>query len=114
MDEVLRWLPVLVLVVQILMVWGLWSLKQQFMSRNECTLLRAGCGKSRERADEKAGVRLNGLETNVHALPSRVEFVELGNKIERLSEKLGTVDGRLTGINRAVDLLNQHHLRVNE
>ncbi len=119
MDLLLRWLPVVILVIQMLMVWVLWSLKQQFMSRTECTLQRQGCGSSKELAVEKvgvqitkAGVRINALETDVHALPSRMEFIDLTNKIERLTEKLGTVDGRLGGINRAVDLLNQHHLKV--
>jgi len=54
------------------------------------------------------------LEIDINQLPSKPEICNLTNKIDRLSEKLATVDGRLGGINRAVDLLNQHHLRGSE
>lgn len=56
--------------------------------------------------------RITDLERDVHHLPSRQELSDLSKTIGALTEKLGTLDGRLTGINRAVDLLNQHHLRV--
>ncbi|MBM9605954.1 DUF2730 family protein [Desulfopila inferna] len=56
--------------------------------------------------------RITDLEKDVHHLPSRQELTELSGKIGTLTEKLGTLDGRLSGINRAVDLLNQHHLRT--
>ncbi len=55
--------------------------------------------------------RITQLERDVHHLPSREELSDLSNKIGSLTEKLGTLDGRLTGINRAVDLLNEHHIK---
>ena len=125
MDLILHWLPVVVLVLQVLMVWGLWSLKQQFMTRHECSQLRQGCVNSRDRRVDKdssrltnletrASDRLNVLEKDVNALPSRLEFVDLRKEMGNLSEKLGKLDGRLSGINRVVDLLNQYHLKVTE
>jgi hypothetical protein len=109
METFLRWLPMVILVVQGLMAWALWSLKQQFVSRTEC----AGCKDGNNNRVTRSENRLSELEGDVHALPARSELQTLGDKIEKLTEKLGHVDGRLTGINRAVDLLNQHHLRVN-
>lgn len=109
MDLLLRWLPVVILVVQGLMAWALWSLKQQFVSHRECD----GCKtESREQKGKLEG-KIATLGENVHSLPPRSELKDLSDKIGSLSEKLGHLDGRLSGINRAVDLLNQHHLRVN-
>jgi len=112
-DDFLRWLPVVILVIQGLMAWGLWSLRQQFMTRAECGKTRQTCGNNKDESLAKTSGRLSGLEANVHALPSRAEFICLSKDIKDLTEKLGTVDGRLGGINRAVDLLNLHHLKVN-
>lgn len=52
------------------------------------------------------------LQSDIRHLPSRQEISELSNRIGSLTENLGRLDGRLSGINRAVDLLNQHHLRT--
>ena len=106
MDDLLRWLPVIILFVQVVMAWVLWSLKQSFISRRECE----DCRKEAEKKKEKTDTRVGAIETGVHKLPERSELQELSNKIGRLTEKLGKLDGRLTGINRAVDLLNQHHI----
>jgi hypothetical protein len=43
-------------------------------------------------------------------LPSTADIRDLSAQLTVLTEKLGHLDGRLTGINRAVDLLNQHHI----
>lgn len=59
---------------------------------------------------EKYIERTATLERELQALPSRDELAELTRNIGTLTEKLGVLDGRLGGINRAVDLLNQHHL----
>ena len=52
------------------------------------------------------------MQANLQNLPDKDDLAELAKQIGRLTEKLATVDGRLTGINRAVDLLNQHHLGI--
>jgi hypothetical protein len=109
MDLLLRWLPVVILVIQGLMAWGLWSLKQQFVSRRECDVRLVGVNARVGQTE----VKVANLGESVHTMPPRSELQELSNKIGSLNEKLGYIDGRLSGINRAVDLLNQHHLRVN-
>jgi len=59
---------------------------------------------------EGHGDRLTVLETDIRHLPARREMADLGEKIANLNKNLGVLEGRLSGINRAVDLLNQHHL----
>ena len=107
-DDLFRWLPVDSIVVQAVMGWGLWSLKQQFVSRRECDDCRKETAKKVDKADD----RINDIDSDVGKLPERHELTDLSSQIVSLTEKLGKLDGRLAGINRAVDLLNQHHLRV--
>ena len=111
MDEFLRWLPVALLVINFFIAWGLWSLKKQFVSHSECSANRENCGNNKNQADEKASVRLNKLEADVNALPTRLEFIDLSNKMGDMVGELGKLRGRLGGVNRAVDLLSQHHLQ---
>lgn len=109
MDWLLKWWPVILFVTQALQGWFIWSLKQQFISRADCK----DCKKDRDTEDAKASDKVENLKDGVARLPTREEVRTLGETISRLTEKLGHLDGRLSGINRAVDLLNQHHLRVN-
>ncbi len=112
MDDILRWLPVVTLLIQGVVVWIFWSMRQQFVTRTVCEQNRLTIGNKQSAADDKASDRLNVIETGIPALPTRTEFQDLSGKIEKLTEKLGKVDGRMIGLNRAVDLLNQHHLRT--
>lgn len=72
---------------------------------------KTGCGDHKQRTEvlEKGHT---SLQAEVNHLPSRHDLSDLSKQIGSLTEKLGTLDGRLGGINRAVDLLNQHHLGV--
>ena len=103
LEALARLWPLLFFVTQAVMAWALWSLKKQFVSRDEY-----------ERDTEKRDQRLCELEKGSYSAPSREEIRALSEQIGTLTEKLATIDGRLTGINRAVDLLNQHHLRTRE
>ena len=51
--------------------------------------------------------RTTTLEADYKHLPNQKDLADLNANISELS-------GRLKGINRAVDLLNQHHLRASE
>lgn len=52
------------------------------------------------------------VQAELRHLPGKHELDTLSVRISDLTEKLGNLDGRLTGINRAVDLMNQHLLKV--
>lgn len=74
-----------------------------------------------ENIDERCGrqcSRINGLEKNdleqamrIQYMPSNQDIKELSQHITTLQGKLSELNGRLTGINRAVDLLNEYHLK---
>lgn len=52
------------------------------------------------------------VQAELRHLPGKKEIDMLIRQISDLNEKMGRMDGRLTGINRAVDLMNQHLLKV--
>ncbi len=64
----------------------------------------------KEAAWEKRMAHINKLERDLGQVPSRQELCDLTHQISLLTEKVGTMDGRLKGISRAVDLLTDHHL----
>jgi len=47
------------------------------------------------------------LHIEVSRLPDRREITNLDNSMKTLIEKLGVMEGRMSGVNRAVDLINQ-------
>ncbi len=47
------------------------------------------------------------VQTTLEHLPSQQQFSGLGADIRTLTSKLGNVEGRLEGINRVADLMNQ-------
>ncbi len=102
-NVLLRWWPLPFFLIQMVMAWGMWSLGQKFVSRCDY-----------ERDMDKHIARVTELEQGAYKSPTRDEVKDLSDKLGGLGEKLSRIDGRLTGINRAVDLLNQHHLRTSE
>lgn len=107
----LRLLPVVTFFVQLLLVWVVWSLRKEFMTTKACSEKRRACGSDKDTADDKAFEKIDSLKDKVNMLPSRLEFIALSDKMESLLKELGELSGRLGVINRAVDLLNQHHLK---
>lgn len=47
------------------------------------------------------------LHIEVTRLPDRREITKLDNSIKCLTEKLGNLDGRISGLNRVADLMNE-------
>jgi uncharacterized coiled-coil protein SlyX len=51
---------------------------------------------------------LNRLQSEVNHLPSRAEIAKLNDNMTNLTEKMGKFEGRLDGLNRLADLINEH------
>ncbi|MFZ2949548.1 MAG: hypothetical protein WA003_08685 [Desulfuromonadaceae bacterium] len=49
----------------------------------------------------------DALHTEVNRLPDRREITNLDNSIKSLTRELGVLDGRIGGINRVADLMNE-------
>lgn len=54
------------------------------------------------------------IEADFRSLPTREDLTKLSDQMNALSVNLGKANGRLSGIGRAVDLMNQHLLKVGE
>ncbi len=64
----------------------------------------------RDRRCSRHKERTQALESELRHLPARQELTKLSDDIANLNGTIANLGGRLEGINRAVDLLNQHHL----
>lgn len=115
--EIKDWLPSVILVLQLISGVGLWVLSQKFISKRQCKQNRESV--NNQLAINKTGhmaesakheQRIKDVESDVAKLPDKTDVKDLSNKIEILTGNLGTFSGRLEGINRAVDLLNEHHI----
>jgi len=51
------------------------------------------------------------LAADYRSLPTRADLGKISEQVNTIGENLGRMDGRLTGIGRAVDLMNQHLLK---
>lgn len=47
------------------------------------------------------------LHDEISHLPARGEIRDLSESMKHLTERIGNLDGRMSGVNRAVDLINQ-------
>lgn len=113
--------PVFITIVQLLLLWFLWSLRHEFTTTKKCEDHRkdmAGkCSQNREKLGAelkepaaKATSDLEALKSKVDRLPDREEVRDFTKSVMTLNSALGELKGRVDGINRAVDLMNQHHL----
>lgn len=71
----------------------------------------ASCNRHKERTS-KLEIDQREIQSDIRHLPGKRDIDNLTGQISALNAKLGQLDGRLTGINRAVDLMNQHLLKV--
>ncbi len=62
---------------------------------------------SHQKETRRINDELIQLTGRVNGLPSRAELHGLNSNITELNSKIGKMDGRLEGINRVADLMNQ-------
>lgn len=51
--------------------------------------------------------RTAGVELELRAIPTRAELAGLSHDIATLTQQLGRLEGRLEGVGRAIDLVNE-------
>lgn len=100
--------PLLIMVVQLGLVWILWSLSRKFCTVEKCEQHRVSISEERDKTKEKITHELEGMKGRIGKLPDRTEMQELSREIGEMNKMLGKLEGRLSGIGRAVDLMNQH------
>lgn len=103
MDALLKWMPLIVLAVQVLMAWTMWSLSQKFVSRDQC--------------DHHYGAtctRLSELERSAAMAQVRATFdvttKDLGQIYERINDidrKVSQQGGELVSIRNNLTVIQQ-------
>ena len=121
MEDVLwKTLPVVVLVVQGLFAWFLWSLRRNFVSCDACASVRAEYDKRQAEHDKRLGcVAAEGKELRVilSNLPTVKDVHELGREVERvqggqeaLRESVKSLAVSIDRLERPLNLLLEHQI----
>lgn len=63
-----------------------------------------------ESAIKSHDARLHEVLQDIAAVPTRTELAKLHDDLAHVRQELGNVSGRLDGIGRALDLINEHLL----
>lgn len=87
-----RYLPALVLLVQVLMAWIMWSLRQSFVSKKDCE----GCR-------EKLEARVSKNEQALHGLPDNEALHDLALSVTELAGDLRTMGERISGVAKSME-----------
>lgn len=82
----------------IVAIWMWWSRKHKVTT----TKITEICTKMEE--NERDHIR---IRSEINSLPTSLQFETLSRDIRKLSENLSKTSGRLEGMNRAVDLINE-------
>jgi len=120
-ELVARWvaigIPLLVLVLQGLMAWFMWSMSQKFVTSKDCEKMRQERG---ERCD-KNECRLTELEQGhsehqvhfQHQVTSQ-DLEKLYNRINAVADDVSDQRGQLSSMRRSLDLIHQHLLETSK
>lgn len=107
MEILIRWAPLMLTVIQLLLGWGIWSMRKEFVRREEC-MTRAGT----------LAQRVGQVETMIDGLPSAKSWNKMQVAIEEVRGSNRVVLAKLEGqnellkrIEHPMSLLMEHHLR---
>jgi predicted nucleic acid-binding Zn-ribbon protein len=113
-------LPVVVLLVQGLFAWVLWSLRRNFMSCDACQTARAAYEKRQDEHDKQlASMAAEGKELRVSldSLPTARDVHELGREVEAvrggleaMRESIKSLGISIDRLDKPIQLLLEHHI----
>jgi uncharacterized coiled-coil protein SlyX len=87
-----RYLPLLVLLVQLVVGWIQWSLQKGFVGKKDCADCR-----------EKLEARVSKNEQALHGLPNNEALHELAISVTELAGDLRTMGERISGVDRSLE-----------
>lgn len=113
MEQVLSWLPAIILIVQALMGWGMWSLGRKFLPRDECEDCRKGTAMElKATAADLGELRAFHLVSQAEqtALPTKWDIEKIYTRINAVDSGLSALRGEVTATRRSLDLIHAHLL----
>lgn len=113
-EVLLKWMPLIVLVVQVVMGWGMWSLGRKFMPREECEQCRRELTakldfeiqrtSSLDKAHEVFRAECSGLS-------SKGDLGKIYERIRDVDSRVAELAGVVKAQTRTLDMINQHLMR---
>lgn len=107
METIFKWMPLMLTVVQLLLAWVIWSMRKEFIRREECTT----CASSLSQ-------RVSAVESGLDSLPTSESWGKMQVAIEEVRGSNRVVLAKLEGqsellkrIEHPMQLLMEHHLR---
>lgn len=107
MDAIFKWMPLMLTVVQLLLAWVIWSMRKEFIRREECTTCASTLSQ-----------RVSAVESGLDSLPTSESWGKMQVAIEEVRGSNRVVLAKLEGqsellkrIEHPMQLLMEHHLR---
>ena len=107
METIFKWMPLMLTAVQLLLAWVLWSMRQAFVKRDECSACTTALSQ-----------RVTAVEADVENLPTSESWGKMQVAIEEVRGSNRVVLAKLEGqsellkrIEHPMQLLMEHHLR---
>lgn len=107
METIFKWMPLMLFLVQLLLVWVIWSMRKEFVRREECTTCATALSQ-----------RVSSVESILDSLPTSESWGKMQVAIEEVRGSNRVVLAKLEGqsellkrIEHPMQLLMEHHLR---
>ncbi len=107
MDLIFKWIPAILTAVQLLLAWVIWSMRKEFIRRDECTTCASGLAQ-----------RVSAVESDLGNLPTSESWGKMQVAIEEVRGSNRVVLAKLEGqsellkrIEHPMQLLMEHHIK---
>jgi len=104
------WLAVGQIIFNLVLAWGVWASNKHKATNGRIDGLETAIKKDISCHES----RLQSLENDMKHLPSHKDITDLSekltSKIGELGEKVSSVQASMVGVQKGLDLLNEHHL----
>lgn len=131
-DVVLKYWPIVIVVIQFFMMWAQWSLKKEFVTHADLKKAVTDALESSSRTDrdiqedmdslagkhqslhdqvtEDIDKRLLRVEEGIKHMPTHQDLTRIHSRMDDMNTKLNKIDGVSSSTNHTVSLIQQHLL----
>ncbi len=102
--------PIIVLIIQGLLAWALWSIRQAFVREEDYSEHVENTSIAQQECNAKVSKlesSLLGLEDRINLLPDVNAIAHLAGTVESLRGDLKAIDTRITGLDRLLERLER-------
>ena len=113
MDTILKYWPVILVAINLLVAWVAWSFRQGIPSHSDVKGVASSVADLQHEFESRLDIqddKVIRLEEAIKRAPTHDDITNLTKQIGELRGDLREAIGSLNGISRAVDLMNDHLL----